>query len=124
MKPKKPSKKNSRIPFIVAVAITAVLCLGAGAYYFSRIETTDDILIQAEQNVSSGNFDAALFDYDRLLAKDPLNVSAYKGKANLFIKQEKYEEAEAVLRDGFSKTNDSDLWDIYQELIQRNTGDS
>ncbi len=69
-------------------------------------ETTDDTLLAADLAEASGQHDAAVAAYRRVLANDPNSVAANSGLAHILIERKQFPEAEKLVRSALQQQPD------------------
>jgi tetratricopeptide (TPR) repeat protein len=72
-----------------------------------------DPLGEAKALVRQGNFDAALLDYQSLLAKNPKSPDTYAGLARLYLKYKDVRQAADTIAKGLQQT---DAWPLHVAL--------
>lgn len=104
----KESKKtvNKKLIVITAAIATAV-CIVAAAVIFSIGSGTDKRLAEqldlAERYLSELDYEQAIIAYQAAIEIDPKCEEAYLGLADIYIEQEKYEEAVEILEAGLAQ---------------------
>ena len=100
------SKKTLIVLVTAAVVVFAglgaavALSGGGGAEYTAKIE-------EAQKFVDSGDYESAIKTYDDAIAIKPKKADAYIGKADIYIFQGNYTEAEKTIEEGESKAGES-----------------
>ena len=117
-KPKAASaKRNILILVLVLVLVLAGAALAVFAIGSQGSSDAEDILNTAERYLSEENYEQAIFEFDRAISIDPMNVSAYIGKANAYIATGDIAKAIEALEEGYSKTGSDEIKAKLDELI-------
>ena len=96
---------------VVAIAITSVFLLSPSAQYTRSIQ-------EAENLVGEGDFENAVLAYQEAIEKDPENVSAYLGLAEIYEMNGDLLLAIDVLEDGYARTKSSQIRVMLNRLVE------
>ena len=116
----KPKAANSKRNIIILFIVLAVLVVGtvAAVLAIGSDEGSDvaGLLDSAERYLSEANYEQAIFEFDKVLAIEPTNVSAYLGKANAYISAGDIAKAVEVLKEGYAVTGSEEIKAKLDEL--------
>ncbi len=87
---------------VIAIAITSVFLLSPSAQYTRSIK-------EAENLVEEGDYENAILAYQEAIEKDPDNVEAYLGLANVYEKSGEISLAIQTLETGYKKTKSAQI---------------
>ena len=110
-------KKKSIIPIIIAMVLIIVFVL---AFLVVRPGSPSRRIAQhmklAERYLSELDYEKAIAEYQAVITIDSKNVDAYLGLADAYIGQGKYEDAMAILAEGYREIGDERLSDKLAQL--------
>ena len=95
---------------VVAIAITSVFLLSSSAQYTRSIK-------EAENLVEEGDYENAVLAYQEAIEKDPENVSAYLGLAEIYEMNGDLLLAIDVLEDGYIRTKSAQIRVMLNRLV-------
>ena len=79
-------------------------------------------LALGQKYLEEDDYEQAVVAFNKVIALDEKQIEAYIGLADVYIAQEEFEQAQAVLAEGLNKCEDSGLIqekiDEMEELIQ------
>ena len=94
----------------IAIAITSVFLLSPSASYTRSIQ-------EAENLVEEGDYENAVLAYQEAIEKDPDNVSAYLGLAEIYEMNGDLLLAIDVLEDGYTRTKSAQIRVMLNRLV-------
>ena len=115
--PKAASAKRNVIILVLVLALVliggaiAVLAIGSDGR-----SDAQDILNTAERYLSEENYEQAIIEFDRAISIDPLNASAYIGKANAYVSAGDLDKAIQTLAEGYEATGSEEIKARLDEL--------
>ncbi len=129
MEPEEVVKKKSKLPVVIAAVVAVVIVAGVilGVAIFSQSARTEkrikDSLELAQHYMDELDYEQAIASYKAVLEIDPKNVEAYHGIADAYVGLERYEDAIAIMSEGYNQTTDESLFearaDVYIEYAQK-----
>ena len=105
-------KKKSKLPVVIAAVVVVVIVAGVilVVAIFSQSARTEkrikDSLELAQHYMDELDYEQAIASYKAVLEIDPKNVEAYHGIADAYVGLERYEDAIAILSEGYNQTTD------------------
>ena len=96
---------------VIAIAITSVFLLSPSASYTRSIR-------EAENLVEEGDYENAVLAYQEAIEKDPENVSAYLGLAEIYEMNGDLLLAIDVLEDGYERTHSAQIRVMLNRLVE------
>ena len=69
----------------------------------------DSMMSTAQKYLTEMKYEQAVAEYMRIIELEPMNVEAYRGLAEAYEKMDDYEQAIAVLQQGYDMTRDESL---------------
>ena len=95
----------------VAIAITSVFLLSPSASYTRSIQ-------EAENLVEEGDYENAILAYQEAIEKDPDNVEAYLGLANVYEKSGELSLAIQTLETGYRRTKSAQIKVLLNRMVE------
>ena len=89
-----------------------------------RAESADLEMQGANDQLDEGEYDAALKKYLEILENDPMNVEAYLGIIEVYLRQGNYDKALEYAELGYEKTGDERLKEVIDMINSGNISDS
>ena len=89
-----------------------------------RAESADLEMQGANDQLDEGEYDAALQKYLEILENDPMNVEAYLGIIEVYLRQGNYDKALEYAELGYEKTGDERLKQVIDMINSGNITDS
>lgn len=111
-------KKKTSL-FIGILSVVVILCICLVAVIFVKPAKKDKILEQmdlGDKYLDQLEYDKALASYQAVLKIDPNYVEAYLGIIDVYMQQEKFDEALKYANEGYELTGDSRLEEKVQFL--------
>lgn len=96
---------------VVAIAITSVFLLSPSASYTRSIH-------EAENLVEEGDYENAVLAYQEAIEKDPDNVEAYLGLAELYEKSGEISLAIQTLETGYRRTKSAQIKVLLNRMVE------
>ena len=96
---------------VIAIAITSVFLLSPSAQYTRSIK-------EAENLVEEGDYENAILAYQEAIEKDPDNVEAYLGLANVYEKSGEISLAIQTLETGYKKTKSAQIKVLLNRMVE------
>ena len=96
---------------VVAIAITSVFLLSPSASYTRSIQ-------EAENLVEEGDYENAILAYQEAIEKDPDNVEAYLGLANVYEKSGELSLAIQTLETGYRRTKSAQIKVLLNRMVE------
>ena len=96
---------------VIAIAITSVFLLSPSASYTRKVR-------EAENLVEEGDYENAVLAYQEAIEKDPDNVEAYLGLANLYEKNGEISLAVAILEQGYARTHSAQIKVLLNQMVE------
>ena len=96
---------------VICIAITSVFLLSPSASYTRSVK-------EAEHLVATGDYENAILEYQEAIEKDPENVSAYLGLAEIYEMNGDLLLAIDVLEEGYSRTRSAQLRVMLNRLVE------
>ena len=96
---------------VIAIAITSVFLLSPSASYTRSIQ-------EAENLVEEGDYDNAILAYQEAIEKDPDNVEAYLGLANVYEKSGELSLAIQTLETGYRRTKSAQIKVLLNRMVE------
>lgn len=96
---------------VIAIAIISVFLLSPGASYTRTVR-------EAENLVADGDYENAVLAYQEAIEKDPENVEAYLGLAEIYEMNGDLLLAIDVLEDGYARTKSSQIRVMLNRLVE------
>lgn len=112
-------RKQILIQKICFIVIPIVCILGAAIWYYTTSDTVriQKLYSQAKTQEESGESDQAIATYQGILAIDNQREDVYRYIANLYLTENQYEEAEAILLQGLETTGNAIIADTYSTVM-------
>ena len=115
-----PKNMSPKRNIIILAVVLVVLIVGGiiAAVAVSTNSRTDiaETLTLAERYLDEKNYEQAIFEFNKILEIDPMNIDAYIGKAEALIALGKEDEAIALLQDAYDRTSDEEIKALLDEL--------
>lgn len=108
-------KKNIAIIISILVALAVAIAVGLFALNNSTGARLSKQLQLAQKYVSEMNYEEAIIAYKAAIEIDPKSAEAYIGLAKVYIAQDDYEQALAVLQQGAEQIDDEELNALFKE---------
>ncbi len=102
---------------IIVISLICLLIAGAAVYGLHYFQKDGQYYSMAQEYYANEEYDKALEYYDMLLASDNTNEEAYIGMADVYIAQERQDDAAEILLTGYRKTLSRKIWDKLSELF-------
>lgn len=96
---------------VIAIAITSVFLLSPGASYTRTVR-------EAENLVADGDYENAVLAYQEAIEKDPENVEAYLGLANVYEKSGELSLAIQTLETGYRRTKSAQIKVLLNRMVE------
>ncbi|MCQ2549870.1 MAG: tetratricopeptide repeat protein [Lachnospiraceae bacterium] len=112
-------KKQLLLQKILLITIPIVCILLAGSFYYFTSDTVkiQKLYRQAKAQEESADSSAAIATYQEILTIDNQREDVYRYIANLYLADNQYEKAEAILLQGFENTGDATIEDTYSTVM-------
>ena len=120
----KPKAANTKRNIIILLVVLVLLIAGTAAAVLAvgsnGTQSAADLISTAEKYLSEANYEQAIIEFDKAISIDPMNPSAYIGKANAYISAGDIEKAIETLQEGYAKTGNADIKAKLDELTASN----
>ena len=106
----KKKSKGLVIGIAIAIAVVAFAVLGTAIYFVADANSPEKKIAKqldlGNKYLEDEDYERAIAAFDKAIDIDPKCVDAYLGKAEAYVALDDYEEAIAVLVDGYGETED------------------
>lgn len=106
----------SSVLVIITVGVILALVLAHGNGNGVAVPDTVSFMTNAEKYLLEMNYEQAIIEFNKVLEVDPMNVSAYLGKAKALIATGRTNEAVSLLEAAYIKTGSPDIFDELEAI--------
>ena len=126
--PQAPVKKSGKATKIIAVLAVVILLLAAGSAALLLLGGNSDPWQKQYDRgmdyLSDGEYEEAAEAFLKAIKIDDDRPEAYKRAAKAYVKMEDYEAAIEILEEGIEETDDEDLVEELEDLMEKMAGES
>ncbi len=112
-------RKKTMRRFLIGAAVAGLLLVGAAGTFVYKFNTADATIAEGNRAFAAQQYDAALEKYTHAQMSAPIFAEPFYNAANVFYKQGAFEQAQALLQQALTRSNDK-----IAEFLQYNLGNA